>query len=48
MKIFPVGVELFHADRQMDSQTEKQTDMRVLIVTFLNFANEPKNFSFIR
>jgi hypothetical protein len=26
MKIRPVGVELFHADRQRDGQTEGRTD----------------------
>jgi hypothetical protein len=35
MKIRPVGAELFHADGR--------TDMTKLIVTFLNFANTPKN-----
>jgi hypothetical protein len=35
MKIFPIGTELFRADRQ--------TDMTKLIVAFCNFANAPKN-----
>jgi hypothetical protein len=35
MKIRPVGAELFHADRQ--------TDIRMLILAFRNFVNEPKN-----
>jgi hypothetical protein len=39
MKIFPVGAELFHAERQMDGQT----DMAKLIVAFHNFANASKN-----
>ena len=43
MKICPVGLELFHAGRQTDRQTDRKTDMTKLIVTFLNFANEPKN-----
>jgi hypothetical protein len=34
MKLHPVGAEFFHVDGQ--------TDMK-LIVTFRNFANEPKN-----
>jgi hypothetical protein len=34
MKIFPVGVELFHADGR--------TEMMKLIVAFHNFANVPK------
>jgi hypothetical protein len=37
MKILPVGTELFHADRQTE------TDMTKLIVAFRNFANAPKN-----
>jgi hypothetical protein len=39
MKIHPVGAELFHADGQMD----KQTDMTKLKVAFRNFENGPKN-----
>ena len=35
MKIRPLEAELFNADRR--------TDMTKLIVTFLNFSNEPKN-----
>ena len=38
MKIGVVGAELFHADGQ--------TDMRKLIVEFLNFVNGPKNSKF--
>jgi len=34
MKIFPVGVELFHAD--------ERTEMMKLIVAFCNFANLSK------
>ena len=34
MEIFPVGANLFHADRQ--------TDMTKLIVTFLNFPKAPR------
>jgi len=55
MKICPVGVELFHAGRQtrqtdgqMEREIDRQTDMTKLEVAFCNFANEPKNFSFIR
>jgi hypothetical protein len=43
MKIRPVGVKLFSADRR----TEGQTDMRKLTVAFHNFANAPNNFSSI-
>ena len=39
MKIHPVGAELFHADRQMDTRT----DTTKVIVTFHNFVNTPKN-----
>jgi len=42
MKIRPVGAE-FHADRQTDGRTDRQTDMTKLTVTFRNFANAPKN-----
>ena len=35
MKICPLGVELFHADRW--------TAMSTVTVAFRNFANEPKN-----
>jgi hypothetical protein len=34
MKIRPLGAQLFHTDRQ----TDRQTDMTKLIVTFRNFA----------
>ena len=39
MKIRPMRVELFHADRR----TDRQTDMTKLIVAFHNFSNAPKN-----
>jgi len=39
MKIWPLGAELFHADGQMDTQT----DIKRLTVTFHNFLNTPKN-----
>jgi hypothetical protein len=35
IKILPLGVELFHADRQ--------TDIAKLTVAFRNFANAPEN-----
>ena len=35
IKIRPVGVELFHAERR--------TDMKKLIVAFSNIANAPEN-----
>jgi hypothetical protein len=38
MKIRPIGVDLFHAERQAN----RQTDITKLIVAFLNFANAPK------
>jgi hypothetical protein len=40
VKIRPVGQELFHADGEMDGQT----DMTKLIVAFHNFTNAPKNW----
>jgi hypothetical protein len=38
MKIRPVIADMFHAE----GQTEGQTDMKKLIVTFRNFADAPK------
>ena len=38
MKIHPVGAKLFHADGQMD----EQTDMLKLTVTLCNFLNAPE------
>ena len=38
MKICPVAAHLFYPD----GQTERQTDMKMLIVSFRNFANAPK------
>ena len=35
MKLLPVGAELFHAD----GETDRQTGMTKLIVTFFNFMN---------
>jgi len=43
MKIRPVGAELCHADRRRDGQTDKQTDMTMLIAAFYNFAKAPEN-----
>ena len=34
MKIYPVGTDLFHADRRIDRRTK-------LIVNFLNYAKTP-------
>ena len=42
MKIRPEGAELFHANRQIDGQTDKTK----LIVAFRSFANKPKNCGF--
>lgn len=38
MKINPVIAELFHADGELD----RQTDIMKLIFAFRNFANAPK------
>jgi len=38
-RVFPFG--------RTDGQTERQTDMMKLIVDFRNFANAPKNWSFL-
>ena len=38
MKIRPMGAELFQADRQ----TDRQVDMKKLIVALRNSANAPK------
>jgi len=37
-----MGAELFHAERWMDGQTDRQTDMK-LIVGFCNFAKAYEN-----
>jgi hypothetical protein len=42
MKIRPVGAE-FHADGWTDGETDRQTDMTKLIVSFRNFANPYNN-----
>ena len=42
MKIRPVGVESFHADRWTDAQTY----ITKRIVAFRNFANAPKKYIF--
>jgi len=44
MKIRLVGAELFHAGAPTDGQT---TDMKKLIVAFLNFANAPKKYKIL-
>ena len=44
MKICPVAVELFHAVRQRDGQTDKAK----LIVAFRNTANASKNDDHVR
>jgi len=41
MKNLSLGADLFHADREM----ERQTDMKKLIVAFRNFANASTFFS---
>jgi len=41
MKIRPVGIELFHADRRTDGRTDGRTDMTKLSFS-RNFANAPK------
>ena len=43
MKIRPMGAELLHAHRRTAGETEGQTDITKLIVTFRNFAYSPKN-----
>jgi hypothetical protein len=42
IKIRPVGAEMFHADRQTDGRTDRQTDVTKLIVAFRYSANTPK------
>jgi hypothetical protein len=42
MKIRPVAAELLLADGQRER--DRQTNMKKLIVTFLNFTNAPKKF----
>ena len=40
MKILQMGAELFHGDALTAIQTDRQTDMTKLIVTFHTSANE--------
>ena len=42
MNICPLAVELFHADREMDTPTDGQTDVTKLIVSIRNFGSAPK------
>jgi hypothetical protein len=37
-----VGAELFRAEGRTDGRTDGQTDMVRIIISFLNFANMPK------
>jgi len=41
LNIRPVAAELFHADGQMDGQTDRHVTNPT--VTFCNFPNEPRN-----
>jgi len=41
MKICPVGDELFYEEGRRVRQTDSQTDVTKLIVTFLNFLKAP-------
>jgi len=45
MEIHLVGTELFQVYGERDRQTDSQTDMTELVVTFGNFAKAPKNVS---
>jgi hypothetical protein len=51
MKIHPLGMELFHVNRQTDGQTDRrmdrQTDMMKVIVGFHNFVYTPRNGHFM-
>jgi hypothetical protein len=42
VEIRPMEAKLFHADRQTDAQTDRQTVMPKLIVAFCNFYHVPK------
>jgi hypothetical protein len=46
MKIRAVGAELFDADNWTDRQTDRQTNMTKLIVTFRKFAITLKIYGF--
>ena len=43
MKIRPVGIVLFYAERRTDGQTDRQTEATKLIVASHNSANAFKN-----
>jgi len=42
MKMYSVGAEFIHADRQTHRRTDRQTDMTKLRVAFRNFVKAPK------
>jgi hypothetical protein len=43
MEILLVGAELFHVGEQKDRQTDRQTNMKMLIVTICHSVNVPRN-----
>ena len=43
MNILSLGTKLFHADGRTDRQTDRQTAMMKLIVSFRNIVNWPEN-----
>jgi hypothetical protein len=45
MKIHPVEAQLFHADRQTDTEMDGRTDMTNLTVVVRNFANVPTKYN---
>jgi hypothetical protein len=48
MKIRSVGSELFHAKGRKEGQTDRQTNMTQLRVTFRNSAYAPKTNIYIK
>jgi hypothetical protein len=47
VKNCPAGAELFHAERMMDGQRERETDMTMLMVAFQGFENGPENGQYV-
>jgi Fe-S-cluster formation regulator IscX/YfhJ len=46
INISPIGVKLCHANRHIDVQTSRPTDVWKLIIAFRNFAKTPnKNYN---
>ena len=48
MKIRLLGTDLFHAGGRKDGRTERNTDMKKLMVAIRNFANAPESYGRVK